>query len=194
MAYSTDHVAAASPLATGGIWVAPKGTALPTDATTALNAAFKALGRVGEDGLQPSGEAASKADLRDWSGDVVASVTENRSISRFDFTLLGIFDEEVAKFVFGDGNVTVTAATASAGTKIAITDKGEDIAAKALVFDMLYEGKRMRIVAPDASTIVTAELPFVRNALSGYTCQVTCLADGSGVRTYRYYQNDDLTA
>ena len=191
MAYSTDHVAAASPLATGGIFAAPSGTALPTTATSALNVAFVPLGRVGEDGLTPSGEAASIADLRDWSGEVVASVTENKSITRFDFTLLGIFDPEVAKFVFGTANVTVTAAGVSAGTKLAIQDKGDDITARELVFDMLYEGKRMRIVVPNGKVTVTAELPFARTALSGYTCQVTCLADDSGVRTYRYYQNDD---
>ena len=48
MAQLAANVSAASPISTGGVLVAPKGTALPTDETTALNAAFKALGYIGE--------------------------------------------------------------------------------------------------------------------------------------------------
>ena len=40
MAQNASNVAAAVPLVSGGILAAPKGTALPTDETTALNAAF----------------------------------------------------------------------------------------------------------------------------------------------------------
>lgn len=194
MAYNSDHVAAPGPLATGGILWAPKGTPLPTSATSTLNAAFVRLGLVGEDGLQPAGDAATVTDLRDWSGEIVASVTESRSVTRYDYTLLSIFDPDVAKFIHGTDNVTVTAATASAGTKLAIEEIGADPADGIIVFDMVYEEKRLRIVVPEPSTKVTGEAAFTNNALSGYTCSTTCLPDANGVRSYRYYENNDLTA
>lgn len=39
---------------TGTVYVAPKGTTLPTDVTTALNAAFKSVGFISEDALTES--------------------------------------------------------------------------------------------------------------------------------------------
>lgn len=191
MTQTAANVAAGSPLATGGILVAPEGTALPTDETTALNAAFVALGYAGEGGLEPAGEGASVTDLRAWGGEVVATVTEQKSITRFRFTLLEVFNPEVAKFVFGTDNVTVTPAGVGTGTKIAIEERGDEPAIQAFAFDMKYEGKRMRIVVPRGRCIVTAELPFSDTALSGYECELTCLPDDTGVRTYRYFANDD---
>ena len=61
MAQTAQNVTAASPISTGGILVAPKGTALPTDTDTALNAAFKALGYVGEGGIEAAGATACRS-------------------------------------------------------------------------------------------------------------------------------------
>lgn len=194
MTTNAANVAAGSPLVTGGILAAPKGTALPTDTTTALNAAFKAFGYAGEGGLEPTGEGASKKDIIAWGGDVVASVTESKAIRKFKFTLIEVFNAETAKFVFGDGNVTVTPAGGGSGTRLAIEDRGEEPADAALVFDMKYGGKRMRIVVPNGSVTVLSELAYVDSDVTGYECEVTCLPDEDGVRTYRYYQNDDVAA
>lgn len=186
------NVAAASPLVSGGILAAPKGTALPTDEATALNAAFKAFGYASESGLEPSGDGASRKDIKAWGGDVVASVLESKSIRKFKFTLTEVFNADVAKTVFGAANVTVTAATTTAGTKLAIQDKGDEPAEQAYVFDMFYGGKKMRVVVPNGQLVVTAESPMVDTDLMGYECEITCLPDGAGVRTYRYFANDDL--
>ena len=41
---NSSHVTTAKPKVGGAIYSAPLGTELPTDATTALNTAFKSLG------------------------------------------------------------------------------------------------------------------------------------------------------
>lgn len=48
---TVSNVTAAKPRTGGAIYRAPLGTAIPTDATTALAEAFKALGYLSEDGL-----------------------------------------------------------------------------------------------------------------------------------------------
>jgi hypothetical protein len=188
----TSDVAAFGPSATGGIFAGPSGTALPTDASTALDAALKALGKVDDGGLQPAGDAASVNDLKDWAGDIVASVAESKSITRFNFGLIGMYDDEVAKFVFGSANVTVVAATTSTPKTIAIQDKGDDIAARVFVFEMLYAGKLARFVVPNGKPVVTGEKAYTKTGLAGYDVQLTCLPDASGVRVYRYLKDDVL--
>lgn len=191
MAQNAANVAAASPLATGGILSAPTGTALPTDETTALNAAFKAFGYVSDSGLEPSGDAASRKDIAAWGGDNVLSVLESKSIRKFKFTLIEVFNADVLKQVFGAANVVTTAATTSAGTKIAITDKGEEPAPAEYIFEVIFNAKKMRVVIPNGQLQVTAERPFVDSDAMGYECEVTCLPDANGVRVFRYLANDD---
>lgn len=194
MAQLASNISAASPVATGGVLYAPKGTALPTDASAALNVAFKALGYVGEGGIEPSGEGASYNDIIAWGGDIVASVLETKSIAKYSFTLLEVFNEEVAKLVFGAGNVTVTPATALAGTKLAILDKGAEVPRGAFAFEMAYGGKKMRYVFPDAQLAVTGEGPLTHSDITNYAVEITAYPDSSGVRSYRYLENDNKTA
>lgn len=194
MAQLASNISAASPIATGGVLYAPKGTALPTDASTALAGTYKALGYVGEGGIEASGEGASYNDIIAWGGDIVTSVLESKSITKYSFTLLEVFNEEVAKLVFGTTNVTVTAATASAGTKLAILDKGAEVPRGVFAFEMAYGGKKMRYVFPDAQLAVTGEGPLVHSDITNYAVEITAYPDSSGVRSYRYLENDNKTA
>jgi hypothetical protein len=191
---STVNVAAASPKTTGGLLAGPLGTALPTSESTTLDAALKALGYVGEDGISPSGDAASLTDITAWGGDIVASIEESKSIERFGFTLLEFFNPDVNAHLFGTSNVTVTAAAGGSGTKLAIKSTGYSIPLGVYVFDMNYKGKLIRYVVPNGQLLVTAELPLVHTDATGYECELTCLPDATGVRTYRYLANDDVAA
>ena len=185
------NVAAAKPFAGGGIYWAPLPTALPTDEATALPAAFKPLGFVSEDGVQPTRDT-SIEKIKAWGGDIVAALLADESRS-FEFTLLEVFYEEVLKFVYGAENVTITAPTASVGTKYAVTDKGGKRDNVLLVFDMRHGSKRRRLVVPIADYNLTGEQPYVDNALTAYTVTVEAIKDSSGVRVYDYGQNDDKT-
>ena len=58
------------PKTTGAIWVAPVGSTLPTDATTALDAAFKCLGYASEDGVT-NANSPDTDTVKAWGGDTV---------------------------------------------------------------------------------------------------------------------------
>lgn len=193
MANRTLDVAAWSPKVTGGLLYAPLGTALPTNETSTLNAAFKPLGKVGEDGIQPSGDAPSTSDIGAWGGDIVATLTETKAIERYTFTLIGYMDADINTFLFGSANVVVTPATTGVGTKIAIQSTGYDVPASEFVFEMNYAGKVERRVIPNGLLVVTSELPLVHTDLAGYECEVTALPNSAGVKSFRYLANNDGT-
>lgn len=188
---STTNVGSMKPYAGGGVYHAVAGTALPTNASTALDAAYKALGYVSEDGIKPSRDT-SIEKIKAWGGDVVAALLTDDSRS-FEFTLLEVFFDEVNKYLYGTANVTVTPPTTSAGTKLAVLDKAYKPNNEILVFDMKYGLKRRRLVIPIADASVTGEEPYTDGGLSAYTLTIEALKDASGVRVYDYLENDDHT-
>ena len=186
---STRNVAAAKPLVGGGVYRAPLGTVLPTDASTALSAEFEALGYVSDAGVTPTRDT-SVDKIKAWGGDVVAALLTDESRS-FEFTLLEVFSEAVQAFVHGEDNVTATAAAGADGSTLAITDKGGKPVQQVLVFDMRHGDKRRRVVVPVADPVVTGEQPWTDGGLSAYTFTVEALKDTSGVRVYEFLENDD---
>jgi hypothetical protein len=191
MAQNAANVAAANPVVTGGLLWGPPGTALPTDATTALAAAYKPLGYISEDGIQPSGDAASTDDTVAWGGDVVARLVTQKRADRYTFKLIEVLSDDVLTFLFGEDNVTVTPAAGDTPTLIAVADNGGDPAEGVFVVEAFYKGIKMRRVIPNGSPILNSEDPLTHSAIGGYEVEMACLPDDSGNRQYRYYAKDD---
>jgi hypothetical protein len=173
------------------MYYAPLGTALPTDASTALVAAYKPLGYISEDGIRPALDT-SVDKIKAFGGDVVAALLTDESRS-FEVTLLEVFGSEVNTFLFGSGNVTVTAPTVSVGTKTYVQDKGGKPAQCVIVLDLKHGTKRRRLVVPIADPTVTGEEPYTDGGLMAYTLAIEALKNASGVRVYDYLENDDHT-
>lgn len=108
----SSNVSTGKPKIGGAIFVAPKGTAVPVDATTALAAAFVNLGYVSEDGLTNT-IATDTNDTKAWGGDTV--LTQQTSYKEtFSFGLIEIKEAALAQYygpenisVDGSGNITV---------------------------------------------------------------------------------------
>ena len=191
MAVDATKVAAGTPLVTGGILAAPLGSTLPTTADGSLDAAFKALGYAAEDGLVPSGDAASTTDIKAWGGAIVASLTDTPATKKYTFTLIEAFSRGVNEFVYGVGNVTFTAASGADGSRLVIEDKGTEPGSYVLAFELKYGNKKKRGIVPNGTVKILGERPYVDADVMGWECEVTALADADGVYVYWYLEDDD---
>lgn len=191
---SSKFIGAGAPAvsATGGILVAPLGTALPTNETTAPHASFVKLGYVSEDGIEPQGERTVEA-VKDWNADIIAQLQTEHSV-RFGLTLYNYFDPDVLKEVFGADNVTITAATVSSGTKVKITETGSVLPHRAWIFDMAHESKKYRIVLPDAKISEVSESPYQVGGLLAFPITIEAFPDATGVKAYRYLDDGVFSA
>lgn len=187
-----SKVAAARPKVGGALYWAPLGTAVPTTVSTALNAAFKCLGPVSEEGVRPARDT-SIEKVKEWDGSTLASLLsdENRA---FEFTLYGVHDADVLAFLFGSTSVTTTAAAGAVGTLINVADKGGKPDKGVLVIEMTHGGVKQRKVVPVADPTVTDEGPYVNSELRSYTVEVEALKDASGNFSYEYVELDDAPA
>lgn len=142
----SSKVSFGKPKATGAVFVAPAGTDLPTDATTALDEAFVNLGYVSEDGLVESTET-DTTDVTAWGGDNVLSGQSSFSTT-YTVNLLET-STEVMKLIYGDDNVTE-----SAGALSSVKVTADPLDRHVVVFELALTGGRIeRIVLPAAQIV-----------------------------------------
>lgn len=88
----------------GYAYWAPAGTALPTDASTALPNAFKLLGYLSEDGLTITTDT-DTTEVKDANGQTVMKVITSYAES-YQFSMAEVLRAEAAKLRYNEGAVT----------------------------------------------------------------------------------------
>lgn len=178
-----NGVTAAKPKVGGALYVAPTGTALPTDSTTALNQAFVALGYASEDGLTNSFAPESDA-IRAWGGDTVLTLMTARE-DTFQLTLIEALEPEVLKLAFGDANVSGALATG-----ITVNANAKDLGEHSFVVEMiLKDNATKRIVIPAGKVTDIGEITYSDSDAVGYELTITALADEAGNTHYEYIKS-----
>lgn len=113
MALDADNVVVAI---TGAVYAAPLGSTAPTNYATALDAAFKDLGYVGESGVSITPNESSKK-LKAWqNGETVKTIRKGEDIT-VSFDLIELRSEDAQKAYWGDG-----ATVASGGGTVTVTN------------------------------------------------------------------------
>ena len=175
----------------GAVATAPLGTALPTDARTALAGTYTTGGYVSEDGISLSLNR-TLTTLKDWSQ---ASI--RKAISEFDGTVQCAFiqvDEFAAKEMFGTSNVTKTAANATHGELLKIEIGAELPTEKVWVWSMKDGNRRVRVILPNAQVTEIAAVPFVPTQGNAYQCTISAYPDASGKSIYIHYDDGKTTS
>lgn len=179
---NAQYVSTGKPLVGGAIYRAPFGTSLPDDALEELNAAFKSLGYVSEDGLSNANTKSSK-EHKDWSGATVMTTLEEKT-DNFKFKLIESLNVEVLKTVFGDANVSGDLAT---GITIKANASEDDLSS--YVVDMISTGGYVRrVVIPCAKISEVAEIVYKKDEVVGYDCTLSALLDSDDNSHYEYIQ------
>ena len=177
-----DNIAVGKPKVGGAIHVAPAGTTLPTDATTALAAAFVNLGYVSEDGLTNSNSAAAET-IRAWGKDII--YTNDGDDETYSWTLLEVLDANVQKFIRGADNVTVAEGGAMS-VQVRRPSERTQMEEHVIVVEMILHKRAVRHVIPRGVITEVGEVSYVDDDTVGYQVTVTALADANGNSHYEY--------
>lgn len=184
MANTVANVTAGKPALTGAVYraVLTDGLAIPTDATTALAADFKALGYVSDEGLTNT-NSPDTDNIKAWGGDTIL-VVQNEKNDEFGLTLVEILNTDVLKTVYGSSNVTGTLAD---GLSVEATaDEAEEAA---WVIEMVARGGVLhRIVIPDGKISEIGEITYADDQVVGFELTVQALPDSNGVTHYEYFK------
>lgn len=177
---NAQNVSVGKPKVGGAVWVAPTGATLPTDASTALDQAFKNMGYISEDGLKKSIEKSSE-NIKAWGGDVVASPQSEFSDS-FSVKFIEALNVELLKTIYGSENVT-----GSLETGITVKVNSKENEQMAMVVDMIATGNvDYRIVIPFAKITELEETEYVDGSPIGYGTKIKAFPDSTGNNHYEY--------
>ena len=181
-------VTAGKPKVGGAVFVAPLGTALPTSASASLNSAFENLGFISDAGVTNSNSPSNTA-IKAWGGDTVLDVQTDKP-DTFKMAFIEHTNEEVLKFIYGDGNVS-----GNLQSGLVVNANSKELYTKSLVIDMILKnGTIKRVVLPNCKVTSVADIVYSDSAAVGYDVTISAYPDSSGNTHYEYiYATGDPT-
>ena len=178
MAQTAKNVVGSQPKAGGAVWVAPVDSTVPTDASSALDVAFKSLGYIATSGIV---EAINKetSEIPAYGGDVVLILNTKHSVT-YKFKPME-HTADVLKLIYGDDNVI------GSGDEITSKLNGKELDNKCFVFEtVLSDGRVERIVVPNAKVTAIGESNYADGSEVSNEITITCFPDASGNKAYKY--------
>ena len=181
----TGNVSVGKGAAGAYAWIAPYGTALPTDNTTAIAPTYKVLGFIDENGVTFA-DSTSPTDYNDMSGNAIATtpgaVTKTASFVPVELK------KSTLDIIYGAANVE------DAEGVIEYTDKGPDQTLWTIVFDfVLGADRKWRVVVPQCRLKEMADLTINYQTLVGRQNTMAVLYDSTIQGYYKGYLDSTET-
>ena len=174
------NVTSAQPDIAGAIYRAPLGTVVPTNAYSDLDAAFKNLGYVSDDGLTNSNSPETETK-KAWGGATILTSQTGRP-DTLKYKLVEALNVEVLKSVYGDNAVT-----GALDTGITVDANNKQLPGSCYVVDMVLKDDSLkRIVIPNATLTSLGDVVYKDGEIVGYEVTLTALPDETG-STHKEY-------
>jgi len=169
-----SEVHVGTPNTGGGLWVAPAGTALPTDCKTAFTTPWLPLGYIAEEG-PTVGQNASQQDLTPWQSIApVRSVITQRAVT-LHFILWQVNVQSLG--IYFDADQPVPSVTDGSFTMPVRADKGGHLYSFAI--DSLDGNNVIRIGMTRASLTDAGDMALSRGATVPMECTLTAQVDNN---------------
>lgn len=180
---NAQNVSVAKPKVGGAIFVAPLGTELPTDATTALDVAFENVGYISEDGVVNTNSPDTDT-IKEWGGASVGKI-DNGKDDTWQFTMIEALNLAALKLVYGPDNVSGTLEE-----DITIKANSNEQADVCMVIDMILKGGALkRVVLPSAGVSEVGEVTYAATSAIGYQTTLLATPDAEGNTHYEYIKS-----
>ena len=181
-ANTATNVTTGKPKVSGAVYVAPKGTTLPTDATTALSASFTNLGYVSDAGLENSNDM-NISSIKEWGGLIVYQSLDEFT-DQFKLTLIEAKSIDVLKAAYGDDNVTESSGT------IHVEVNADDPHERVWVFELVLRGGiAKRIVVADGAVTSRDAITYTASDAVGYGLTISAYPDANGKTHDEYIES-----
>jgi hypothetical protein len=172
---------------TGQIYVAPLGTALPSDPTAALNAAFVGLGYTTEDGFSFSASRET-TDIGGWQTfDPLRTIITARTV-QVSFALKQ-WNEETVPFAFGGGSIS-----GSGPYTYNLPDPEDGLDERAMVIDSVDGDNHVRFVFRRGIVIEAVESQFQHGASADLPITFKLLKPSTGAIASILFDGDGFAA
>lgn len=195
MANTVTNVSTGKPKIGGAIYRAARtaNLVIPTTASAELSTDYKCLGYVSEDGLK-NNMTTDSDKVKAWGGDTVLAYQKGKE-DVFTFSLLEVLNDDVLKTVFGDSNVTITAATTTAPKSVAVAVNNTELNESVWVIDMIMRGNNpRRIVIPYGKVTDIGEITYKDDDVVKYDVSLQAMPDTAGNSHYEYTNVGTATA
>lgn len=186
MSLNTDNVRVAI---TGGVRVAPPGTALPTTPVATYNAAFDELGYLSEDGITEA-NSDDRTVIKAWQNGTTVRRVLSSTETTFAFTVIETNPVVWALYYPGSELAAVAAGDAVHTT---LTVKVPAADPRAFAFDVLDGDSAQRILVPKGEISERGDVVYKNDEPIGYEMTMTCYPDEDGVVMIKL-TNDDAFA
>lgn len=184
---NANNVTAGKPRVAGSVYRGATSASLPTDATSTIASAFKALGYISEDGVKNNNSPETE-NIKAWGGDVVLNTLTGKE-DTFTFKLIESMNVDALAAVYGSDNVSGTLSNG-----ITVKANASSSEAAAYVIDMVLKNNVLkRIVIPNATVSEVAEIAYTDNEAVGYEVTITAVPDSSGYTHYEYIKQTTPT-
>lgn len=163
---------------TGAVYVAPDGTALPTDASTALPVDHEDVGYISEDGVTETQDTDTE-DIVAWQNGAKVRKVQTSHDLMYQFTMIETSEITLREYY---GNFTA----GDVGSDDEVVIDGSELPHRVWVLSVLDGDHVLRVAIPDGQITERGDITYANGEAVGREVTITCYPDDSGNKAYIY--------